>query len=195
VPTASENAPSGMRTLSIAGFLWVVALAWLSSDSGVGITGFFLFVYGGLALAIWWLVRRLRVMGARRRTPDAGSPSWRQWLVTPACLALGLAVNVLEGPNNPLFVARFRISEAALTREARRLLQTPETGKFEPRRIGLFVVERAGVVDGQVRFITATCGMIDSCGVVYSPVTAPKRWGEDSFAPLSGRWWHLYERF
>ena len=174
---------------------WLLVLVILSSDAGVGIIGYMLFIYGALALGVWWLVLRLKAFGARQRDSGIVAPSWRHWGLVPSLLAAGVAVSVLEGNDNPFFLARFRMSEAALTREATRLLQTPSTEKRGKRRVGLFLVRRTAVTDNQVRFITASCGVIDSCGLVYSPVAQPRRMQEDSFAPLHGRWWHLHERF
>jgi len=61
--------------------------------------------------------------------------------------------------------------------------------------VGFFFVQRTDIVEGQVRFITTSCVVIDSCGLVYSPLTEPRRWQEDVFTPLHGRWWHLMEGF
>jgi hypothetical protein len=110
------------------------------------------------------------------------------------CFALCVVLNVLHGPDNPLFIARFRLSEA-LTREAHRRLQLVETASPRSKRVGLFLVERTEVVGEQVRFITSTCGVLASCGVVYAPSDPPVRWQEDTFSPLTARWWHLVERF
>lgn len=187
--------PASLRRLSLAASAWLIALLVLTSDAGVGIIDFFLFVYGGLALAVWCLARWIVTVRARRRSPVVTGPSWRQWSIVPICLAAGVALNALEGTRNPLFIARFRLSEPAFAREAQRLLQTPVPDELRDRRLGLFAVQRSEVVDGQVRFITASCGVIDSCGVVFAPTAAPKRFQEDTFVPIFGRWWHLYERF
>ena len=113
----------------------------------------------------------------------------------PAYIATAVALGFTGGPRGPLFRARFSLSERALTREARRLLQSPPPVRIVPGRVGLFFVQRGDVVEGQVRFITTSCGMIDSCGLVYAPTSEPKRWQEDVFSPLGGRWWHLFEGF
>ena len=183
-----------MRLLAFAGGLWLLTLLVLASDAGVGIIGFFVLLYGGIGLAVGWAFFLGRSLRARRRDPErVPVPTWR-WYLVPAILAAAVTLSVVDGPNNPLFKLRFRLSQAALTREAQRLLAAPE-GTPAPRRIGLFLVQRSNVVDGQVRFITTTCGVVDSCGVIYSPVADPKRWQEDRFTPLGNRWWHLFEGF
>ena len=106
-----------------------------------------------------------------------------------------LALGLVEAPRNPLFRIRFALSERALTREAQALLASGDRRETSSRRIGLFTIERLTVAEGQVRFITTSCGVVDSCGVVYAPTAPPVQWMEDRFAPLSNGWWHVYEGF
>ena len=169
-------------------------MAVFFSDAGVGVVGILLQVGGGVALAVAWIsfVVLHRLRQTRRGSRSDAALGWR-WV--PVCFALCVMLNALHGPNNPLFIARFRMSEAALTREAQRRLQLVETASQRSKRVGLFVVERTEVVGEQVRFITSTCGVLASCGVVYAPNDAPVRWQEDTFSPLAARWWHLVERF
>jgi len=183
-----------MRILAVAGAFWLLTLVVLTSDAGVGIIGFYVLLYGGIALGACWAVLVGRWIRARRRDPESASASTWRWYLVPAILLGSLVLSAIDGPNNPLFRVRFQLSRTALTREAQRLLNAPD-GTPARRRVGLFRVERSDVIDGQVRFITTTCGVIDSCGVVYSPVNEPRRWQEDRFSPLGDRWWHLFEGF
>jgi hypothetical protein len=96
-------------------------------------------------------------------------------------------------PENPLFRARFSLSRPALTAKAKEALKAGTIA--DDQYIGLFHVEFASVYDGQVRFLTAGCGLLDSCGVVYSPSGPPTMRGEDRFRHLDGPWWHVNEGF
>jgi hypothetical protein len=182
-----------MRLLTIVGGSWLLVLAVLSSDAGVSIVGFVLLLFGAIAYGIAWLVHVLRIFA--RRTADSPPLPRRLWIIGPGAIAAAFSLGLVDGPDRALFRARFRLSEPALTREAQRLLRAPAPVRVEPGRIGLFYVQRGDVIEGQVRFITTSCGMIDSCGLVYAPATEPKRWQEDQVSPISGRWWHLFEGF
>ena len=181
-----------MRRLSVIGGVWLLVLVVISSNAGTNIIHFYIFLFGGLALAIAWVVG---YAAAARRSLESPRPARRQVVLVPVFLAAAVVLAAMDGPRNPLFLARFRLSEQALTREAQRVLQSPDLARVRPGTVGLFRVRRRDVIDGQVRFITTSCGVIDSCGVVYSPTTPPKRWQEDVFTPIGGRWWHLLEGF
>lgn len=182
------------RILAAAAIIWLLVLLILYSDAGVGITGLFMALFGGLGLALAWAIRLVLFLISRRRVPTTGSRAW--WLVLPACLvSAAILGGWFEAPNNALFRWRFRASEEALSRHGRAVLASPAVTAKGTRRIGLFAVSRIDAHDGQVRFITTHCGVIDSCGVVHSPAGEPKRWQEDRFSHLTGPWWHVYEGF
>jgi len=181
-----------VRTLSVLGVLWLAAMLVVASDAGTNIIEIYVFALGGPGLAAIWAVRYGVVS---RRDPARRPRNWVPVVVVIGSLAIAALFTFVGGSHNPLFLARFRASEAALTTEARRLLASGKEPPSGTRRVGLFSVQRITIVEGQVRFITTTCGVIDSCGFVYSPTTAPKRFQEDVFSPLHGRWWHLMEGF
>jgi hypothetical protein len=185
-----------MRPVSLVAAVWLLAVLALSSDAGVGILGLYLYLGGALSLATWWIMRLANELMGRQRS-SATAHRWRwQWMLVPLMLVAGVLAGVGSGPHSPLFLARFRLSEAALTGEAQRRLQAPpDRVDLTRRRVGLFRVRQTEVVNGQVRFITTSCGVVDSCGVIYAPTSAPARWQEDVFSPISGRWWHLLQAF
>lgn len=184
------------RVLSAVALVWVLSLISMYSDAGVGILGFFLLFYGGLALLLAWLLRGAAYLAVRRGGSTAGLPSVKWWAVVPGCIATALTLaTFFESPTNPLFQARFRLSEAALTRRAQSLLAASGTDVRDRGRVGLFVADRIEVHDGQVRFITTSCGVVDACGLVYVPSGEPRSVMEDRFTHLRGPWWHLYEGF
>jgi hypothetical protein len=157
--------------------------------------GFFLLVYGGFGLALAWLIRGVLVLVPRRASSftRAGRAIW--WAIVPVCLVVGIAASLLPpAPEHPLFRARFALSERALTARAERLTSAPVQDQA-PHRVGLFWILRIDSGDEQVRFITAKCAVVDSCGLVYSPRRNPQRWQEDKFVHIRGPWWHLFEGF
>jgi hypothetical protein len=181
-----------MIALTVLGVAWLAALLIIGSDAGTSIIHIYLFAFGGAGLAAIWAVRYGVVM---RRHPTKQPRNWVPVVVVLGYIALALFVTFVPPRYNPLFLARFRASEAALTSEAQRVLASGISPASATRRVGLFRVERTDLFEGQVRFITTSCGVIDSCGFVYAPTAAPKRFQEDVFSPLHGRWWHLLEGF
>jgi hypothetical protein len=184
-----------LKFLSVLGVAWLVGLAIGHTDGGVGLLDTYLLMFGGPALALFWLISFVPSIAARGRQPSpAVSILWK--LLTPSCLLAGAILAFTFDPEeNPLFRLRFRLSENALTREAQTRLESPESFESTTRRVGLFLVHRITVHDRQVRFITTSCGVIDSCGVVYSAEGPPQRWQEDEFSQLTSPWWHVYEGF
>jgi hypothetical protein len=183
------------RILSIVALVWLLAIIDIHSDTGVSIIGFFLLMYGGPGLAAAWVIRRAFFARALRASPSppAGGRIW--WSIVPACLAAGLACSLLPAaPHNPLFRVRFNLSESALTSHAERLSAT-SVDDLRGRRVGIFRVMRIEARDHQVRLITTNCGVVDSCGLVYSPRGKPQRWQEDQFVHIRGPWWHVFEGF
>ena len=187
------------RILTAVALAWLATIAFLASDTGVGIAGFFLAVFGGAALAVAWAGRGAMFRFARRHadSPPRVSRTW--WVMVPACLILASVCLMVEPRDGPLFQLRFRLSEAALTQEAARLVDTEIGAPIESRWIGLFQVVRITAQKRQVRFITAACGVVDSCGLVYAPDLGPGHdpdsLMEDRFTHLRGPWWHVYEGF
>jgi hypothetical protein len=166
---------------------WVFGLLWAYSDTGVSVVTFLAACYGAafffVALSLWWFFSQ-----KPRRAPRALR------LVTPACMAIALLLIAAgEPPGNPLFRLRFAASEAALLDFARQRLTRPADAPS--RWVGLFEVGAVDVADGQVRLFTASCGVIDRCGLVYVSAGEPRRVGKDRFTPLGDGWFHLVERF
>lgn len=177
--------------ITIIWLLWIVVLA---SDAGVGVVHLYSLIYGGLAIGIVWLVM-LFVMWRSSKPNATPWPARVRWmLATPALLLLGSISEFVPQPSL-LFKLRFRLSQEALEREAKRTLDDGERVVLFGRRVGLFAVHNLSMYDGQVRFITTNCGIVDACGVVYSPNAPPTRVSEDQFVHLRGPWWHVYQGF
>lgn len=175
--------------LSVLASLWLIALLVAFSDAGVGIVPFLLGVYGAALLGAGWLA--LLALAARLPPPR---PARLPWLIVPAAVVAVLLLDLFaQPPGNPLFRLRFRASRAALTAvaESVRVFPPPAPGQ----RVGLFRIAAVDVRGNQVRFLTADCGVVDSCGVVYSPLGPPQAVHEDRFQRLGGPWYHLYQGF
>jgi hypothetical protein len=196
------------RILSLLAVLWLIAVLVASSDTGVHVVSLVLFLYSAVLFGVLWLVRVGALVATRRglARPAARRMGW--WTVVPLSLLTGFAFGsmseLLPPARNPLLRLRFALSETALTHVAEALVSdrggtalapSEREGLRSRRRIGLFVVRRVDVVDRQVRFITTSCGVVDACGIVYSPGAEPRRWQEDRFTHLQGSWWHVYEGF
>jgi len=70
----------------------------------------------------------------------------------------------------------------------------PET-MHGSRWVGLFRVARIERFDDEVRFITAMCGVIDQCGLVFRPVPPTQTHGKERLDHVSGNWYALYDVF
>ena len=194
-PALGRWAASPPRLLTVLAVCWLFALLAIYSDAGVGLFGIFTLLIGGVGLGVSWVIRRTGFVLARRSRSVGPQGAW--WPVLPACLGVATILALwFEPPANFLFQWRFSASEPALLKAAATLAAGGKVqASAQPGWIGLFSVKRIESHDGQVRFITADCGVVDSCGVIYSPSGPPSRWMEDRFSHLRGPWWHLYEGF
>ena len=174
--------------------LWLAVMLVIFSDAGSGIVGLFLFIGGVVALGGAVIVQVLQRRLARRGTVPPPRASGRWTLAAPIALTLALLMAASAGPHNPLFRLRFAMSQSAFEARARALGTAPFQST-QPEWIGWFRVERIVAGEGNVRFITTPCGVVDACGVVYAPSGFPKLWMEDRFTPLQGAWWHVFEGF
>jgi hypothetical protein len=110
---------------------------------------------------------------------------------------LGLLICVAFVSSGAAFWARFMLSRSLLkdyvqTASPAITASSPTPGV----RVGLFRLRNAEVLPhGVVRMITTECGVVDSCGLVYSPAGTPPVVGEDVYDSLGGPWYHWYRRF
>jgi hypothetical protein len=138
----------------------------------------------------WWLLRFVVAAVVGRRNPGILFNHALAWAVIPGAVVAA----VLVGNASVLLRARVWLSERALVRAAADLEGIPADDlRARGQRVGLFWVREFQRVDSELRFTTTECGLLDTCGLVYSPVGPPVRRGEDSFSHLYGPWWHLYQ--
>lgn len=175
----------------------VVAVAWLGfvtvaqSDAGVPFPVFLSIVASGVLVLSWWAARAAWAVGLGR--PDGagvGLRRWLTWTVVPAALGLGIAASASRGP----LALRVRLGGDALLRAAPSLEAVAAADlQASPARVGLFRVRELTRSGAELRFMTSECGLVDTCGVVYSPGGRPARRGEDTLTHLYGPWWHVHQ--
>lgn len=171
--------------------VWLFALTIVFSDAGVAWPLWMAFFAAGLVLAAWWLLRlALVAAGDRSRKTRHLREALRVWIVVPLCIALGVGISVSSVP----LMVRVYLSADALLASAPELAAVPDLELFNRgRRVGLFRVREFTKFDRELRFKTSECGLVDTCGVTYSPDAPPPNRGEDSFHHLYGPWWHWYQ--
>ncbi len=181
---------AGRRPRRLLGRLaqsWLVGALVVQSDAGASFTVSLVVLGTALLLVLAWLVT-LAV---------AASRAWRasererrlDWATVPAVIALAVVANLLALP----LTAHVWIAGPALVRAAPSLAALPPADLRETgARVGFFRVREIESADDEIHFITAECGLLDTCGLAFSPHHAPVRRGEDTFTHLFGPWWHLY---
>ena len=177
--------PRLLHGMTIASTGWFLALCVAHSQAGVDMIWFIVTVYGGAAILVSWLVllsTSATVRGVRLslRLAPAGA------------VILAAMMLVFGQPPNPLFRARFELSRSRFAAAAERCRKQ---SICDTSRVALFPVMRSYVTREQIRFITTPCGLVDSCGVAYSPSAVPPKFSEDRYTPLGGGWYHIHESF
>jgi hypothetical protein len=178
------------RVASVLAIAWLVAVAFAESDAGVPFPRWMVLAGIGVVLLGWWVLRLLVAAVVGRRNPGILFAHALAWAVIPG----GVVAAVIVGNTFALLRARVLLSERALVRAAADLEGIPADDlRVRPKRVGLFWVREFQRVGSELRFITSECGLVDTCGLIYSGAEAPVHRGEDSFSHLYGAWWHLYQ--
>ncbi len=178
------------RVAAVLAIAWFVAMAFAESDAGVPFPRWMVLAGIGLVLLGWWLLRFVVAAVVGRRNPGILFAHALAWAVIPAMVVAAVVV----GNTFVLLRARVWSSSRVLLRSVADLEGIPADDlRNRPQRVGLFWVREFQRVDSELRFITTECGLVDTCGIIYSPAGAPVHRGEDSFAHLYGGWWHLYQ--
>jgi hypothetical protein len=159
------------------------------SNAGVSFIDVSLAAPSACLLAIAWAIPR-RGAGADGRPRPGRLVAWASFAILGGALvAIYLGSQV---PANPLFRARFLMSEPALTRAALGLASRDGAHR-EGLHVGLFRARFATAMSPEeVRFLTADCGVIDQCGLAYRPRSQPTG---ARYAHIRGPWYLVYEPF
>lgn len=161
------------RVINACVAIWFAVSLWLGSNSGMGLPGLLLSVYGGGALLIAWAAAFALAYGFHRSFR-------RPWLEPVAIVAMWAGTYF-----GVFFEVRFLLSRPSLDRYASARIAR------NGQRVGLFLARETEVLpDGVVRIITTDCGL-DDCGLVFSR-GIPPRIGEDQYERLSGNWWRWW---
>jgi hypothetical protein len=177
-----------LRVERAAALVWLAVAAFACSDAGIPYPLWMALVLWMVALAAWWILRALVAALSSRGT----SEGWGSRLFVPAVVAAGL----LFASTPVLLAIRVRASQQALVASAPMLARIPAGQLFHTGQpVGLFTVRGFEQPDGELRFLTSACGVVDLCGVVYAPSGTPSRRGRDAFRHLYGPWWHWYQTF
>jgi hypothetical protein len=173
-----------------AAVVWSVVAIVAHSNAGVAFPLWTVLFVSLLAIAIGWTLA-LSIATITARPPDrARRDVLRSWIriPLPILLTLGLIWFAL-----PLRMRLF-FSGPALQQSGAYLAQLPQSRFQEhPQWIGLFRVRAFSQFGDELRFLTGSCGLVDNCGLVFSPNGPPPNRGEDTFEHLYGDWWHWHQ--
>ena len=186
-PLSNRIAPA--LALAVTG-VWGLTSLWMGSDAGLHVGAIMWLVGGFFALMIGWLISLRR--SARPAVKLGLGRRVRRYLA-PLFVAF-CAFAVLVGLP---FRVRFALSKADLQRYAEEVAKSPPPwGLAQPVSVGLFEVDQVHVLpNGIVRMTTTACGVVDTCGIVYSPRGPPPSDGGDRYTEIGDGWWTWYNRF
>jgi hypothetical protein len=171
------------RLLFAVVVLWLVIIVVTFSDAGVPFPIWMAVSAASVGLTVCALVRLAL-------TYKRAAPRW--WILTFILIAAGFALE----SSSKLLSVRLYLSAGALQKSGPSLAAIPSEDLYTHGRwVGLFHVKEFAQFGSELRFITNDCGVVDSCGIVFSPDGPPPNRGEDSFSHLYGPWWHWYQSF
>jgi hypothetical protein len=179
----------GRRGLIILSVCWLLFLLIPLSSTGLGFPAYVVTL--GVTMALAFIASLAITL-----TPDPITrPRLMALLVYPlAAVALSALFLTSQSPVNPLFRLRFQLSQAALEAAASSALSSPR--QPTPTWVGLFPMRRIDVSPGgEVRFISEGCGIIDECGLLYTPGSIPTGRSKTKAKAIGGPWYHLYSVF
>jgi hypothetical protein len=171
---------------------WFIVVSAVFSDAGVPFPTFVVILSLSLLITAGCVLRMGVALVRWRQGHMKPGRDLCAWIVMPAILVAGYT-----GALSPLFLSgRVYLSSRALIDKAPVLSSiSPADLYTNGQWVGLFKVREFSQFGRELRFITNSCGLLDSCGLVYAPEGPPQRHGKDSFAHLYGPWWHLYQSF
>jgi len=162
--------------------LWSVVFAITFSDTGVAFPIFMVMAAAFLVVGVLWAVRAGIFLANSESRGRAARSQLLYWISVPSIFAVAF---LLQGTNT-LLMARVYLSTSAL-------VHSEPTNGQDDRWVGLFHVRESYRFDREVRFLTSECGLVDTCGIIFSPSAPPAHRGEDFFTHLYGPWWHWYQ--
>ena len=162
--------------------LWLLVFVIAFSDAGVPFPTWLVMEGAFLIIVVAWIVQLAVTIARQRRDRTRIRLQWACWVSIPAILISA----TLLGASPTLLTARVYLSSDSL-------IQADASEGPTDHWIGLFHIREISRFENELRFLTNECGLVDTCGVIFSPESPPKRRGEDSFTHLYGPWWHWHQ--
>ncbi|HEY7497438.1 MAG TPA: hypothetical protein VH740_02945 [Vicinamibacterales bacterium] len=187
---SSGRSPWLARAARVAAIIWTVVVLVTHSDAGVSFP-MWMAIYGAAVVVfLWWVIGVSVACAIAMKEGTGVARAFRAWSAVPALM---LAAELLVWSNLPLETRLF-LSGPALAQSADWFRSLPEDYARETRPwIGLFRVREFSQFGDELRFLTTECGLVDNCGLVFSPSGPPPNRGEDSFEHLYGPWYHWHQ--
>jgi hypothetical protein len=178
------------RAVRAAAIVWSIVALVAHSDTGVAFPLWVLLAGTGAVVLIAWAIGVIVVIALRSSSNQRFADALRSWFAIPVPIAVTLLLIWLSIP----LKARLFFSGPALRQSPAYLTQLPPNRiRQQPPWIGLFRVREFTQFGSELRFLTSDCGLVDNCGLVYSPNGRPPNRGEDSFEHIYAEWWHWHQ--
>jgi hypothetical protein len=178
------------RSVRAAAIVWSVVALVAHSDTGVAFPLWMVLAGTGFLILFAWLIGLTLSIVLRSGADRSVFDTLRSWLAVPMPIVATLLLIWLSVP----LTARLFFSGPALRQSSAYLTQVqPSRLQQRPPWVGLFRVREFTQFGGELRFLTSQCGVVDSCGLVFSPGGRPPNRGEDTFVHLYAEWWHWHQ--
>lgn len=149
-----------------------------------------------LAIIVGWILLWLVRWILWRRIPREKRIALpkNMWQIEP----LVLLVPLILGFSGTFSWVQFNLSETALDLYVMDVRAGKVNIVYEfnhpVRNVGLYAINYTDILpDGSVRILTASQGMFDRAGFVYSDSNPPPRQGEDFYKHIKQKWWYWHE--
>jgi hypothetical protein len=176
-------------SIRAAAIVWSVVAIVAHSDTGVAFPLWMLLAGSLLVIVAAWVLAAAFAAVTTRPAEGRGDVI-KSWLRVPSPIVVASVLLWLAIPLR----ARLFLSGPALPQSATFLSELPPSRFHErPPWVGLFRIRGFQRFDDELRFVTSSCGLVDHCGLVFSPSGPPRNRGEDTFAHIYGDWWHWHQ--
>jgi hypothetical protein len=178
------------RAVRAAAIVWSVVAIVAYSDTGVAFPLSMMLAGTGAVILLAWLIGLIVITALRSASDGRLADTLRSWFAIPVPIVVTMLLIWLSLPMK----ARVFFSGPALRQSPTYLTQLPNNRiRQRPPWIGLFRVREFTQFGSELRFLTSDCGVVDNCGLVYSPGGRPPNRGEDSFEHIYAEWWHWHQ--
>ena len=178
------------KAIRAAAIVWSVVAIVAHSDTGVAFPLWMLLAGSGFLVLFAWALGVAAASALHSSIDGPRSATLRSWLAVPLPIVATLLLIWLSIP----LTARLFFSGPALRQSGAYLTQLPPNSlRRRPPWVGLFRVREFTQFGDELRFLTSQCGVVDSCGLVFSPGGPPPRRGEDTFVHIYAEWWHWHQ--